>query len=388
MKNSAKIIFHIDLNTFFCTVAAILNPALKGKAFAIGRENTFKGVISTASYEARKFGIHSGMALVDAYRKKSDLIVTSLDYQHYVEYHSKFIALLREYSDIIEVASIDEAYLDVTAKSSQIHPLEMAKEIQDKLLSIHQLPCSIGIGPTLFLAKMASDMKKPLGITVIRKREVEKILFPLSVKEIYGIGKRTYPKLIESGILTIEDFISKPNIVLPIIGERTYSHVRDCIFGRSSNVVDANRYATNQSLSTSSTYDYPLQTESDVLFELRGMTKRLVDKLKHDNCFTKTVRVIFRNLDFKTTSKSAAIEYTQDFNDIFFTVEEIIEQNYKNEPLRLVGVELANLETDIEEYNLFTFESILQKEKALKKVLDECNDKYSKKIIYRGLEKK
>ena len=123
MKNSnVKIIFHIDMNMFFCSVAVINNPSLKGKAFAVGRENTRKGVVSTASYEARKYGIHSAMPLIEAYRLLPNLIVVNPQFEEYKKYHRLFINLIKEYTDIIEVASIDEVYADITEISKRIPP--------------------------------------------------------------------------------------------------------------------------------------------------------------------------------------------------------------------------------------------------------------------------
>ena len=206
--NRAKIIFHIDINAFFCSVACILNPSLRGKVFAIGRENSYRGVITSASYEARKLGIHSAMPQIEAYKKVPDLIIVTLDYEYYKQYHRLFIQLLHQYSDLIEVASIDEVYMDVTELSLKRHPFVVAKEIQMRLLKEIGLPCSIGIAPTLFLAKMASDLQKPLGVTILRKRDVKQLLYPLSVQEIFGIGKQTYPLLIQHQIKTIADFMN------------------------------------------------------------------------------------------------------------------------------------------------------------------------------------
>ena len=210
-ENHVRIIFHIDMNAYFCSVACILYPSLRGEAFAIGRENTYKGVISTASYEARALGIHAAMPISEAYKIKPDLKVISIDYKYYQDYHNKFVNIIKEYSNLIEVASIDELYADMTDISKSKHPIVLAKEIQLRLLKELGLSCSIGIAPTLFLAKMASDIKKPLGITVIRKKDVKDILYPLSVKEIFGIGKKTYPKLINGGINTIAEFMMPEN---------------------------------------------------------------------------------------------------------------------------------------------------------------------------------
>ena len=206
----------------------IKNPRLKGKAFAIGRENTTRGVLSTASYEARKYGIHSGMPLIEALLKLPSLIVVYYGYELYSEYSKKFFKLLKEYVKDIEQTSIDEGYLDVTDITLKVnrHPVDLAKEIQARALKELELPCSIGIAPTLYLAKMASDMKKPLGITVLRIRDVKEKLKEVSVSDIFGLGKKTYPLLIDKGIKTIGDFMDPNNKdqIISIISETSYHH--------------------------------------------------------------------------------------------------------------------------------------------------------------------
>lgn len=391
-ENQAKIIFHIDMNAFFCSVACILNPSLRGKPFAIGRENTYKGVISTASYEARAFGIHSAMPLSEAYRIKPDLMVVRIDYSHYVEYHHKFIQLISQYTNLIEVASIDEVYADMTEASKFKHPIVLAKEIQVRLLKEYGLPCSIGIAPTLFLAKMASEMKKPLGVTVLRKRDKETMLYPLSVKEIYGIGKRTYPKLIENGINTIEDFM-KPenkNLILSIIGENQYTGVVRRIEGKSTNEVDPNRYSESSSISTSATYDVLLTSEAEILYELRKMTREIYNKMLKDGYYTKTVTITLRDSDFNTITRQKTLdEYTKDFLTIFDLVSELLEENMEEKAYRLIGVGVSNLvsEADLpKEYNLFTIEDINEKKETLDKLITEFQKKYGKKTLYRKRE--
>lgn len=392
--NNSRIIFHIDMNAFFCTVQTILNPSLKGKVFAVGRENTYKGVISTASYEARKKGIHSGMPLVEAFRLVPDLLIVGGNYHMYEEYHKRFVNLIKEYTSIIEVASIDELYADMTLASLKKHPLELAKEIQTRLVNEHSLPCSIGIAPTLFLAKMGSDLKKPLGITVVRKREVSKVLYPLSVKDIFGIGKKTYPRLIENNILTIGDFMNpdNKNKVLELVGENSYNYATKAISGNSSDVVDSNRYANTQSISQSRTYDLNLSTTSEIIFELREMTKVIVKKMVSDGYLTKTITITLRNKAFQTMTRSISTDYTKDFYEIFDYVEDLVLDNVtQGEEYRLVGVSVSNLklESDIEiDYNLFTYESILAHELELEKLVRTYKEKYGEKVINIGIKKK
>ena len=388
-ENQVKIIFHIDMNAFFCSVACILNPFLRGKPFAIGRENSYKGVVSTASYEARAYGIHSAMPLSVAYKLKPDLIVVSVDYKYYQYYHKKFVELIKKYTNIIEVASIDEVYADMTEASLSKHPLVIAKEIQARLLKEYNLSCSIGIAPTLFLAKMASDIKKPLGVTVLRKRDIEKILYPLSVKEIYGIGKKTYPKLIENGINTIGDFMNEENFykIVNLIGENQFYSSYNNLKGLSSNIVNPNRYSESNSISTSMTYDIALISEAEILYELRKMTREIHSKMIHDGYFTKTISIVLRDTDFQTISRQKTLDkYTDDFLIIFETVQELLEENFLDKGYRLIGVGLNNLvdkDHIPKEYNLFNVLSYDQREDIINNLINNFQSKYGEKVLFK-----
>ena len=387
-KKSVKIILHVDMNAFFCSVAEIIYPHLRGKVFAIGRENSYRGVLSTASYEARKYGVHAGMSLKEAYDLIPDLMVVGLEYSIYEKYHIMFLNILKQYSNLIEVASIDEAYVDITEISNTKHPLVVAKEIQLRILKECGLSCSIGIAPTLFLAKMASDIKKPLGITVLRKRDVKEILFPLSVKEIFGIGKKTYPTLINNGIKTIGDFMNEHNksLIINLIGENSYNYVTSHVLGNSNNVVDPYRHSNSESISTSVTYDRVIEGETEILYELRKLTREVINRMTEKNYYGKTVTITLRNLDFKTITRSKSVDdYLNNFDEIFNIVTELLESNYKNEQLRLLGVgvsHLVNKDNIPKEYNLFTIDDKDTKDYVVKNLIKEFQQKYGEKALF------
>ena len=392
-NNNAKIIFHIDMNMFFCSVAVINNPSLKGKAFAIGRENSMKGVISTASYEARKYGIHSAMPLVEAYRLLPSLIVVNPKFEEYRKYHNYFINLIKEYTNIIEVASIDEVYCDMSEISKRRNPIELAKEIQLRLVKEYHLPSSIGIAPTLFLAKMASDIKKPLGITVLRIREIDKILYELPVGDIYGIGKKTEPRLVKKGIEKIKDFMNPDNseIIIELIGERMYNGLKNALTGHSSNIVDPNRYDESKSISTSNTYDEYLYDIDDMKFELINMAKKLHQYLKTEDYLTKTISITLRDSYFQTITRSKTIEYTDDLYVIEDIIDDLLDENYKEKEYRLLGVGFSNLIKNEDlplEYNLFTWKSIFEKEDNINEIINDFKKKYGETFITKGVELK
>ena len=391
-QNNAKIILHVDMNAFFCSVACLLNPALRGKVFAIGRENSYRGVISSASYEARALGIHSAMSLKEAYTLVPDLIVVSIEYSYYTYYHHQFLHILQQYSSLVEVASIDEAFIDITELSKTRHPLVIAKEIQLRILKEVGLSCSIGIAPTLFLAKMEKKKKKPLGITVLRKRDVQTILYPLSVSDIFGIGKKTYPILINNNIKKISDFMNleNRNKILDLIGPTSYHNTYESILGNSTNIVDPNRRSESESISTSQTFDQIIQSQIEVLYELRKMTLELMNKLRKRKYYTKTITIVLRNVDFKTITRSKSINYTDDFDEIYDTIVDLVEEHYKDEPLRLLGVGLSNLKeyhTLPKEYNLFTIPNVEEKQVTISKLIKEYENKSGEKALFQEKKK-
>ncbi|MTL62723.1 DNA polymerase IV, partial [Turicibacter sanguinis] len=201
-----RIIFHIDLNAFFASCEAILHPELNQQPLVItGEKQSKRGIVVTANYEARKYGIHSAMPLMQAKKKCPHLVVAPVRFDLYRKISKQFIQILQEYSPLVEKASIDEAYVDVTHHYQNMHPLVLAQHIQARIAKDLQIGCSIGVAPNKFLAKMASDMKKPNGITVLRKRDLQTMLWPMSIEEMFGIGKASAPKLRQFGIHKIGD---------------------------------------------------------------------------------------------------------------------------------------------------------------------------------------
>ncbi len=392
--SNGRVIFHIDMNMFFCSVAVIKNRALKGKPFVIGRSGTNKGVVSTASYEARKYGIHAGMSLNDALKIKSDLIVVDIDFKTIRQYHNYFVNLILDYTNIVEIASIDEVYADMSEISKTRNAIEVAKEIQRRLVKEYNLPSSIGIAPTLFLAKMASDMKKPLGLVVIRKKDSFNMLKDLPVSDIFGIGKKTYPILMDNGINTIGDFFKEENKdkIISLTSENTYNYVISHVLGNSNNVVNQNRVIKNSSISLVDTFDSPLRTDSDILYELRRQTKELLAKLNKSGELTKTIGITLRDFSFKTITRSKTVEYTNNFYDIFKVISNLFYDNYDETKLiRLCGVTFSNLKkiNDVikEEYNLFTYEELARKDEAVKETIRKLEEKYGTNLISIGIKK-
>lgn len=203
---AGRVIFHIDMNSFYASVEQAHDPTLKGKPIAVaGNAKERRGIIVTSSYEARAKGIYTTMTVGEAKRKCPEIILLPPDFAKYRAASAAMFTILRSYTDLVEPVSIDEGYLDITASAKTQHPVQLAEEIQQRILRELDLPCSIGIAPNKFLAKTASDMKKPMGITVLRKRQVQQLLWPKKVIEMHGIGEKTAEKLNILQIVTIGD---------------------------------------------------------------------------------------------------------------------------------------------------------------------------------------
>lgn len=383
--NNVRVIFHIDMNAFFCSCELIKRPYLESKPFAVGSRFTTKGVLSTSNYVARKYGVYSAMNVNDALKKCPNLIILDSDYSFYKECSNKFMSIIYEYTDKVEQASIDEAFIDVT--QIDMHPLEFAKLLQSRIKDECKLPSSIGIGPTKFLAKMASDMKKPMGITIVRKRDIEKKIFPLDVSDMFGIGKKTSPKLKELGINTIGDLYHKLDDLKDFFGEKMYLYIKNCLEGNSSDNVDPNRYSSYSSISNSRTSLEPLINEVEVYEFLRYVSNITNDRLIRYNtkAYTFTIQIKYTNLKVYSKSKTYNTP-TNDKVEFYDRCKELFDDLWNNTPIRLIGVGVSNFE-DLKPkiYDLFHLDEI-EKEERLNDTIKEIDNNYGKNAIKKGIK--
>lgn len=392
MEKKYRIIFHVDLNAFFASCEMAEDESLKNVPLGIGG-STDRGVLTTANYVARKFGVRSAMSVVEAKRLCPNLLVLPVNFDLYHKYSSIFFELLSEYTDIIEKGSIDEGYLEMTDFCDDRHPLEIAEEIQNRLLNEYKLPVSIGVAPNMFLAKMASDMKKPLGITVLRKRDLKDILWPVKIESMFGIGKKTYPNLHLLGINTIGDLVhykDQKKLAL-VLGNRVQEFI-DKANGIDNRKVDPHRYVDMKSIGNSNTYMQDVYEYAEAINKITALTRKVVDRLDADNSVAKTISIQVRYNDFTQINRSKTLEYhTNNFYDIFEVVERLFDDNQSDKPIRLLGVSVSNLidsDSNFRQLNIFKIPDNAEKEEGVMKLLDSINQNYDKKLISIGINKK
>lgn len=338
----AHVYFHIDLNAFFANAEILLNPNLKGKPIAVSG-NTRRSVISTASYEARAYGVHSAMPLNEALSLCKDLIICEPHYAWYKELSESFMNIIRSYTDEIEQASIDECYADMTEVIKRYSkPLDLAFEIQKRILNEVKLQCSIGIGPNMFLAKMASDYKKPMGITVLRIREVETKLWPLPIGDMRGVGTKTVPYLLDLGIKTIGDLAKYEDIeeLRSIFGKNTEQMI-DRAYGHDSREI-VKEY-DSKSMGISETFDDDITDYEELRGLIRILCRRLSNRLKADHKYGYSLSVRIKYADFHNVNRSIQLDkpiYKSD--DLFVKAIDLFDSNWNNDPVRLLGIALSD----------------------------------------------
>lgn len=350
-------IIHIDMDAFFASVEQLDNPELRGKPVAVGGSGE-RHVVAAASYEARKFGVRSAMPSVTAKKLCPDLIFVRHRFERYNELSDKVFEIFKEYTDIIEPLSIDEAFLDVTADKKNIGSATfIAKEIKKEIRERTGLTASAGISFNKFLAKIASEMKKPDGLFVIKPADAEKFIEDLPIEKFFGIGKVTADKMYRLGIHKGCDLKKweLPDLIRNFgkAGKFYYDIVR---------AVDDRPVETEserKSIGTELTYEKDLTTSFEIIAELYKVEKELMERLKHAGTSGKTITLKIKFSDFRQITRSRTLQhYIRDFKTLHGEVSDIRKSlELEGTRIRLLGVSVSNLESeDNDEGQLDLFE--------------------------------
>ena len=344
-SNFQRKIIHIDMDAFYASVEQMDNPALKGKPIAVGG-NENRGVVSAASYEARKFGVRSALSGVLAKKYCPELIFVRPRFDRYKEISKQIQSIFHEYTDLVEPLSLDEAYLDVTHnKKGNPSATLLANEIRARILSEVGLTASAGISVNKFIAKVASDYNKPNGQKTVSGDEIVPFLENLPIQKFYGVGKVTTEKMFQLGIFTGLDLKNKTLEFLEQHFGKSGSYYYQVVRGIHNSPVQAKR--TTKSVAAEHTFDVNLSSEIFMLEQLESISRQIEKRLQKHSISGKTITLKIKYSDFSKQTRSKTMPYyISDKSLIFEIVKELLYQERLKDSVRLLGIALSNLNTE------------------------------------------
>lgn len=333
------------MDAFYASVEQMDNPALRGKPVAVGGSEN-RGVVSAASYEARKFGVRSAISGVLAKKYCPEIIFVRPRFDRYKEISSKIHKIFHEYTDLVEPLSLDEAYLDVTQnKKGNPSASLLAQEIRARILNEVGLTASAGISINKFVAKIASDINKPNGQKTVNPDEIIPFLEDLPIRKFYGVGKVTTEKMYQLGIFTGLDLKSKSLEFLEKHFGKSGAFYYSVVRGVHNSEVKAHRIT--KSVAAEHTFDVNLSSEIFMLEQLERIAVSLEKRVKRHNISGKTVTLKIKYSDFTQQTRSKTMPYfISDKSLIMEIVEELLYQEKMKDSVRLLGISLSNLNTE------------------------------------------
>ena len=370
-----RIILHIDMDAFFISVEQRDNPSLVGKPAAVCGSLS-RSVVTSATYEARPYGIRAGMSTQEARRRCPQLILVEGNHSKYTETSARIFSTLKEFTPLVEVASIDEAYLDITQSlllfQSSFH---IAKSIKDRIRQSEKLTCSIGVAPNKLLAKLGSGLKKPDGLVVIRKDDVGEILEDLPVSKLFGIGPKLAEALNSIGIFTCGQLGRFPVDVLSkrfgVIGERLH----EMGLGLDDNpVVPFDEEEDAKSISHSVTLEEDTSDPKMLRKVMLQLSERVSRRMRREGFYGKRIAITVRYSDFFTFSKQRTFsKWMNSGNEIYRHAFEIFESIPHPKPIRLLGVGISQLKKEWCQMDLFEKKD---KKDNLLEAMDRVNERF------------
>ena len=341
-------ILHVDMDAFFASVAERDNPELKGKAVVIGMGA--RGVVSAANYEARKFGIHSAMPVGRARRLAPHAIFLPVDMPRYQEVSSNVMEIFESFTPWVEPISLDEAFLDVSGVERLLGtPREIAIAIRAKIAAQEGITCSVGIAPSKFIAKLASQNCKPNGMLEITADRILTFLHPLPIQAMWGVGPKTAETLQRLGLRTIEDIAHLPRTTLiRALGESAGASLYELAWGRDYR--DVIPEEVDKSISAAETFDTDIEDQEIILREFLRLTEKATYRMREKDLSARTISIKVRFADFKTITRSKTVALPiSATHEVFDVVKALfLALKLDRARLRLVGVSLDGLEDGVD----------------------------------------
>lgn len=342
-------ILHVDMDAFYASVAELDHPEIRGKAVVVGAG--VRGVVLSANYAARKFGIRAAMPVARAKRMAPQAIFIAPEHHRYSEISSRVMEIFSSFTPMIEPLSLDEAFLDVTGAKKLIGSgREIAQQIRERVEKEEGITCSVGIAPNKFIAKLASQQCKPNGLLEITEERIIEFLHPLPVNAMWGVGPKTNEILQRLGLHTISDIAHTPRATLiRALGEATGASLYELSWGKDFREVEVED--VDKSISAAETFSRDIENPEEILQEFLRLTEKASMRLREKGLYTKTISIKVRFADFSTINRSKTLELPIDSTHHIYEVVRNLFTSLKLERalLRLVGVSLENLQEQASE---------------------------------------
>jgi DNA polymerase IV len=386
-----KVIFLVDMNAFYISCEMARNSELKGVPAAVaGDPKNRSGIILAANYEARKFGIKTTMLLHEAKKLCPSIIFVPPDHTYYQKVSEKVMNLLCKYTPLIQINSIDEAWLDMTGCEALFgEPITIAQKIMSDIQNELDLWCSIGISENKFLAKMASERKKPLGITEIWAKDIAIKLWPLEIREMVGIGKQMEQKLHRMGIYKIGDLAKSNKELLTKYFGKAGTELHQLANGIDTSIVTVNKEHDSKSIGRSTTLSEDTLDIKVIEKVLLDLSEEVGTEARQNNYKGKTVSIVIKYSDFRSITRQKTVIPTYLTKEIYQNGLELIKENWnKSSMIRLLGISISNFQDpDTEQISFFDelgLDCKNEEEEKLERAIDSIREKFGSDKIKRA----
>jgi len=376
MQTPQRYIAHFDLDSFFVSVEMLLDPSLLGKAVVVGGSKD-RGVVTTCSYEARKFGVRSAMPMRRAMELCPHAIIVKSSYGQYAKYSAWVTNIIAANAPLYEKASIDEFYIDLTGMDTFFNPLEWTIKLRQTIMDETGLPISFGLATNKLVAKIATDEAKPNGYLFVTPGKEKEFLAPLPVEKLGGVGKKSHQTLLGLGIYTIGDILKyDAGLLEKALGKWGTQLVRQAN-GLSDSVVSPHR--ESKSISAENTFEENTSDLEILLAQLVGQAERVAYELRQEKKYATCVAIKFRNANFETSTRQITIPATIADSDIIKAATDLFTKLYvPGTMVRLLGVRLAGLTDTGAQTNLFDNKT---EQHALYEAIDAVKNKFGKLVL-------
>jgi len=385
LKNR-RYVAHVDMDAFFASIEERDRPCLRGKPIVVGadpKRGRGRGVVSTCSYAAREFGIHSAMPISTAYRKCPDAVFLPVDMEKYAAVSHEIYEILYSFSPDIEPISIDEAFLDITGSYRLFgrSPIAACRAIKAKILEFTGLTASVGLAPTMMAAKIASDISKPDGLIEVPEEGLLDFLWPLEVRKIWGLGRKSEEELAKTGVRTVGDLARKsPEELVRVFGKNGLG------FWKLANGIDERRVMPQgeaKSVSNEATFEEDTRDRVRIESALVLLAEKVSRRLRAMDLKARTITLKVRLEGFKTFTRGVSLGGATNFVDVIYSnIKNLFEKfDPKSKAVRLVGVRASSLSPALAPDSLFR-DSADEKCEAKHKALDSIKDKFGDDSIF------